>query len=1059
MKLSNKYHKGRTQSARKKRKSAQISPTEPRKKRMVDSIVRFYVPESKEGSQKFFGLIEGIGGGLEEEGLSNVTPHRGRLLELPGSVLSGQWEARLIKDTVKSNTNEKSLRISLRHESSSLRPLENFLTGKDDLADGGGQFVSVLKPIISRADSLIRQGVMLEDEIEVDDHGIEQVFSNAFIACVSIVLFDGFLSCSQYVDESSGVASTFLKKCVPSNELQIGRELYGIVGNEHDANDDENITGMLYPCNVSLESEHTIILLQNEELEVSGIDVIFSPSIEGLKQDFLTEVMLNDHLDQIGSDEGEIMERYIEKNTVRVLERPSPLKLKTASVISHSDDYTENGEGVEEVVQSDNESHGFGGDDEIGFDANNEEIASSRESKEVNEVHDQEGSRSLGDTEHADFDAKKENSSLVEDSKDENEVRRLQEESLTLKQRIEDLEEEKRLLAQQIVKQILEKKTATPTECVVEQSAATDEAKGSPKQNEPPDTTLASSKKPKKKSCAEILEENDSALVEERDRLEGVDGATINPETLDTAHTSSTRPEKKSFAEIFEHNDPAFDEQRRKQPNVEKGGIAVTAVKKKNTVALKDLFGDDDSLFGVSTKKVNRRKSTGDVSNTRASIQKQQRDGRHSTGGLMKTHKQVQKEKSRRPTAPKVMVAARPPKSAAQLGDPVEKRPESTKENNMERRRRASSTSMANPTSEPKLTRRGAGKKTIKKTKVSNRRSTHLIEASDMNSFSVRKLGAANRTKINVTDLFGDSESMFGGVTKRPSTTKKVTTTKSAEPLLNPNNDADSLSSLGGGSVSFESASTQAICKPTDIATNDGNISTTQPMFDIYFGKDVDTSIVSTIDEDAASVPSVEEQPFFDYYFGQDLSGANDDESTQYPIQPLYSVYYGGLFEEQSTQRSVTSSFEIPTVPLSLYYFDNDDIVPARLSTSRFPFFDYYFGQVDDDEASSTPVWSPQHLPVATTDHPSFYDYYFGQEDVVDDQMLQSVATKTSWRCKLATCLQCLIVGVLPALLPLAMLAAKQNGSDDLSQQFDANIVIDIVEETADSWWSLKPWE
>ena len=34
----------------------------------------------------------------EEEGLSNVTPHRGRLLELPGAVLSGQWETRLVKD-------------------------------------------------------------------------------------------------------------------------------------------------------------------------------------------------------------------------------------------------------------------------------------------------------------------------------------------------------------------------------------------------------------------------------------------------------------------------------------------------------------------------------------------------------------------------------------------------------------------------------------------------------------------------------------------------------------------------------------------------------------------------------------------------------------------------------------------------------------------------------------------------------------------------------------------------------------------------------------------------
>ncbi len=64
MKLSNRYQKARTKSARKKRKSVHISPTEPRKKRIVNSIVRFYVSDSKDDSQKYFGLIEGIGGGL-----------------------------------------------------------------------------------------------------------------------------------------------------------------------------------------------------------------------------------------------------------------------------------------------------------------------------------------------------------------------------------------------------------------------------------------------------------------------------------------------------------------------------------------------------------------------------------------------------------------------------------------------------------------------------------------------------------------------------------------------------------------------------------------------------------------------------------------------------------------------------------------------------------------------------------------------------------------------------------------------------------------------------------
>lgn len=67
VKLSNTYHKGRTKSARKKRKSAQISPTEPRKRRMVNDSVRFYVSEpNEEGCHKRFGLIEGVGGGCGE---------------------------------------------------------------------------------------------------------------------------------------------------------------------------------------------------------------------------------------------------------------------------------------------------------------------------------------------------------------------------------------------------------------------------------------------------------------------------------------------------------------------------------------------------------------------------------------------------------------------------------------------------------------------------------------------------------------------------------------------------------------------------------------------------------------------------------------------------------------------------------------------------------------------------------------------------------------------------------------------------------------------------------
>ncbi len=238
----------------------------------------------------------------EEEGLSHLTPHRGRILELPGAVKSGQWETRIMKD------GSLSQRISLRHENSSLHPLENIVSGKDDAPDE--HFVSIIKPEVTRKQSLVNHGI-LQDE-ELDDE--EQITNNAFIGCLSLVLFDGFLSSSESVNLSGDVASTFLKNCVPSKELQIGCDLYGIVGNEHDSKDDENITGVLYPCNLSFDSDHIVLILCNEECQVCGIDIVFHPSKDWLRNHPLTEALLRDShdMERSESEAGEIMRRYLE---------------------------------------------------------------------------------------------------------------------------------------------------------------------------------------------------------------------------------------------------------------------------------------------------------------------------------------------------------------------------------------------------------------------------------------------------------------------------------------------------------------------------------------------------------------------------------------------------------------------------------------------------------------------------------------------------------------------------------------------------------------------------
>jgi hypothetical protein len=893
-------------------------------------------------------------------------------------VLGGQWETRLVKDKGEDEDNEKSLRISLRHESSSLRSLENVLTGKDDSPDG--HFVSILNPAMDRTHSLIHQGVVLDEEIDVGYDGREQISSNAFIGCISLVLFEGFLSSSEAIGESRDLASKFLKNCVPSNELQSGRELYGIVGNEHNSEDDENITGMLYPCKVGFDSDHVVLLLHNEEFDVSGVDVIFRPSKEWLRQHPLTEELLDDS----GSADGEIMKRYIEKNIAKVLKRPSPLVPKAASLVCKNgpvqseveDDPVQSEVEIEQQcsldgkTNSDKQSHSFGGDDQPYFDANNDD-----------------------------------KSSFVGPEEDEKVVR-LEVESRSLKQRIQRLEEEKRLLAQQIAdKSMVVNDNIGKTEnCVMKQSAAADE-------DRPADDL-------------------------------------VQIEPIASTLMASTKS-KKAFVDLFGDNDSLFDELIKNQGQIEPSALkAKTAVEKK--AAVRDLFGENDSLFGVSTKKrINRRKSTGDVSNPLAAIPKQNL-GRHSTGGLPNRRKSLRKVS---PALTATQVAALVPisKSSSQSMKPEEKRLGSSKT--------AKATTIATrPTLDSKTTQKNVplGRTKAKK---STRRSTFPIASrvklrlstGTNSSTSQRNNGIARRKKLNIIDLFeDDSGSMFGCAAKSRGT-------KSNGPRLM-SNDAQSISSLGGGSCSFESRSMQSVVKvPTNLATECDDIFTpTQPLYDVYFGKEMDAFIGSGDTEGA--VQQIGTQPLFDVYFGQIIFAGDDDESTQYSMLPFHSVYYGNV-DDESTLQSATSAFEIPIVSPSLYYFGlNEGIVEERVFSAQLPFFDHYFGQANDEDSSML-TWTSAKSSMqlhATAECPPFYDLFHGQERSVCslsmDAEERNIAAKTSWRSWLAICVKFLVIGVLPA-LPVALLIFKQNS---LPLEMDVN---DIIVETTNSWWSLKPWE
>ncbi len=946
----------------------------------------------------------------EEKGLSNVTPHRGRLLEMPGSVLSGQWESRLVKE--KDCGNAKSIRISLRHESSSLRSIENVLTGKDDSPDG--HFVSVIKPAIDRTDSLICQGVLLEEEYEVDNDGMEQISNDAFIGCVSLVLFDGFLSSSEVIHESSGVANRFLNNCVPSNELQAGRQLYGIVGNEHDSNDDENITGMLFPCNVSLDSNHVVLLLHDEESQVSGVDIIFRPSKKWLSHHPLTEALLYDHLYHTRSGDGgdEIMKRYIEKNV------PSPMRPKAASVVSEestSDSDFDSSVPIpcEESLKqrdcdlndSDNESLGFEHTAQPDFDVSNDDLSS------------------------------------VKDAKDDEKVHRLEEESRTLKQRIELLEEEKRLLEKQIVNKPLEEgaNLVNPAEHVNNESVVfNEEIADDPVQIEPLATTLTNTLEEAAKvaNSAEIVND-DSVAVH-----------TVADVPVLTEILATSQSQKKVFVDLFGDNDSIIGELANRQSHVEPPAVDTNTFEGKKAL-VKDLFDDGDSLFGVSKKKqIKRRKSTGGLINHRTSFQKQNR-GRHSTGGLPNRRKSLGGTNSvaRVNAQAKLIPSSRAPSQRTS----TKKSFVSEKQTAAEKNRRLSSNKNNSSTAVTQTSRKST-RSVRSQTKTSHKRSTipsKLRLSTGANTAVSKKSSATvSMKKVKVADLFEDD--CFGCAAKALSESNRA---KSIRPSLIPN-DMHSVSSLGGGSLSFESMSTQTLAK---VHTN---ANPTQPLFDIYFGKETEDSSHGDCNDVVPVLQQTGTQPFFDYYFGQDISATNDDESTQYSIQPFHSVYYGIGSDDQSTLHSITSTFEISSVPPSLYYFDNDGAVPECVPTTRPPFFDHYFGQLNDEDEESTAVWSSsadtsQQIPLVD-EHPSFFDHYYGQEEV--DGQERNVATKTSWRCLLATCFQVLVVGVIPTALPLALLVFKQY-NPDFSHQFDVHDSNEIVGETTSSWWSLKPWE
>ena len=97
-----------------------------------------------------------MGGGEEEKERRSSLPHRGRLLELPGAIMPGKWEALVLNDGNDDEEELHSLRLSLRHSSVSASSLETYYTGEQSTPEGLA--ISLINPSINRIDGFIKQG-------------------------------------------------------------------------------------------------------------------------------------------------------------------------------------------------------------------------------------------------------------------------------------------------------------------------------------------------------------------------------------------------------------------------------------------------------------------------------------------------------------------------------------------------------------------------------------------------------------------------------------------------------------------------------------------------------------------------------------------------------------------------------------------------------------------------------------------------------------------------------------------------------------------------------------
>ena len=95
-------------------------------------------------------------------------PHRGRFMELPGSILPGKWQALVVdeptpEDDTTDDDSLNSLRISFRHDGTPSTQLEAYYTGQEATPDGS--VISLINPSINRVSMFVKQGMSLSVDL------------------------------------------------------------------------------------------------------------------------------------------------------------------------------------------------------------------------------------------------------------------------------------------------------------------------------------------------------------------------------------------------------------------------------------------------------------------------------------------------------------------------------------------------------------------------------------------------------------------------------------------------------------------------------------------------------------------------------------------------------------------------------------------------------------------------------------------------------------------------------------------------------------------------------